>query len=190
LVGLLLPPLLLPLEAVYVGIWSAQCQQRLDSVYPDASGRLPSVVEREVALEDLRKAFIQTFQRRTGVPIVPLESSPTVEAASREHQLFALAAEHALAYLLLVKPHYVGLGPLDNDCAQWAVGTSLDVWLWSVAERKLVAGPLRTGPYANVQLDDLKSLLDEPGALRTRLAPNFEISAGDILEQHKFFLPP
>jgi len=186
----LLGLLLLPVEAIYAVAWSAQCQQTLDSVYPDISNRFPGIVEREIKLEDMREAFVNTFQRRTSAPIVRLESSPTAEAASREQRPFAEAAAQALAYLLVVTPHYFGLGPSDKDFAQWAVGTGLDVSLWSVADRKLVAGPLRTGPYVNVQLSDLRSLLDEPGLLRTRLAPNFEVAAGNILEQQRFILAP
>jgi len=182
--------LLLPLEAIYVGVWSAQCQQKLDSVYPEASKRLPDVVEREVGLEDLRRAFVETFQSHTSVPVVPLDSSPTAEATSREHQLFATATAKALAYLLLIKPHYFGLGPVDRDCGQWALGTSLDVSLWSVADHKLVSAPLHTGPYVNVHLDDLSSLLNEPGTLRMRLAPNVEVSAANILDQRRFILAP
>ena len=180
--------LFLPVEAIYVIAWSAQCQRKLDSVYPDASNRFPGIVEREVKLEDLQEAFVHTFQRRTNAPIVRLESSPTAEVASREQRLFADAAEQAMAYLLVITPHYIGLGPLNNECEQWAVGTGLDVSLWSVADRKLVAGPLRTGPYVNVQLSDLQSLLDEPGLLRMRLAPNFEVAAGNVLEQRRFVL--
>jgi hypothetical protein len=181
---------LLPLEAIAVAIWSAQCQEKLDSVYPDASKQLPGVVEREVGLDDLQRAFVKTLQSRTSMPVVSLESSPTVDATSREHQLFATTSEKALAYLLLIKPHYFGLGPVDPDCAQWAFGTSLDVTLWSVGEQKLVAGPLRTGPYVNVRLSDLVSLLNEPGVLRTRLAPNFELGAANILDQRRFILAP
>jgi hypothetical protein len=124
------------------------------------------------------------------VQVVPLDSSPTAEATSREHELFATATEKGLAYLLLINPHYFGLGPVDRDCGQWALGTGLDVSLWSVAEQKLVAGPLRTGPYVNVHLDELSSLLSEPGILRTRLAPNFGVGAASILDQRRFILPP
>lgn len=180
--------LLLPVEAMYFANQTAQCQRMIDSVYPDASKRFPGIVEREIKLEDLREAFVNTFQGRTSAPIVRLESLVTAEVASREQRLLAEAAEQALAYLLVITPRYFGLGPLNSDCTQWAVGTGLDVSLWSVTDRTLVAGPLRTGPYVNVQLSDLRSLLDEPGLLRKGLAPNFEVAAGNVLEQRRFVL--
>ena len=47
--------LLLAFEAAYVLVWSAQCQEKLDSVYPDASKGFPGVVAREVDLRDPRQ---------------------------------------------------------------------------------------------------------------------------------------
>ena len=190
LVALVAIPFVATYHAIDGAIASAECQRALDSAYPDASNRFHGVVEREIKLEDLRDAFARTLHVRTTSPIAQLESPPTEEFASREQRLVAEAAEKALAYLLVISPRYFGLGPLQRDCAMWAVGTDLSVSLWSVADRKVVAGPLRIGPYVNAHLSDLPMLLDQPGVLRARLAENLELAAGFILEQRRFVLAP
>ena len=89
-----------------------------------------------------------------------------------EQQPLAAAAQHARAHLFLVEIENISVSPAGNESDSWGVRAAMRIELWRIADRKLVfnfsfgapgSRPV-TGP-----LSEMKSIFDEPGALRSRL---------------------
>ena len=72
-------------------------------------------------------------------------------------------------------------------CEHWAFRVDLRVSLWNIADGTLIGKPVLTSPYTTARLDALQSMIEEPGAIRSRMAPNFRIAADDILEHESSF---
>ena len=74
------------------------------------------------------------------------------------------------------------------------VRQKMQIGLWRVADQKLVLRPTVdvrkwTQPYVTVTLQQLEPVLDDPGVLRTRLAPVFEAAATNLADFGGFDLP-
>lgn len=168
---------------------SAQCDAKLKAAYPDASTRFHDVLQREFMLQDLQQGFVGAVQKHSDAEVIALSSPVDSLDVPSAQQVLNTAAHRRLAYLLFVEVLSADLAPLDVDCDQWAFRVSLRVSLWSIADGKRVAGPLFTYPYVNARLAALRTMMEETGALRARLAPNFELAADDIIDQRRFVLP-
>lgn len=178
---LLLVPFAAAYDAAQASAQSAKCDAKLSSAYLDTSLRLRDVVQREFVIVDFEEKLVDAIRKRSAAAVVTLANPVDSTIATNPQQLLSAAANRGLTYLLVVQVLRVELGPLNVDCEQWAFRVSLGASLWSTADGKRVKGPVFAYPYVNTGLDALKSLMDEPGALRMRLTPNFGIAADDIV---------
>lgn len=194
-VGLVVGVLIAPFTAAIGAAHGATCAQDLQAAYPGLSAKYAEIVQREFSLDDVRNQFVAVLRERTAVPIAEVEIPPATDESDRKQQLLAAAAQHALAHLFVVKIQNVSIAAnigssVASNCDSWSVTVYMKVELWSVADRKLVLYPIAGNPFVQGQLLELKSVLDEPGALHSRLVPNFKIAAENMLDNRRFQLPP
>jgi hypothetical protein len=165
----------------------ATCDADLKSAYPDASAKLRNIVQHESSLRDIEEQFVGTFHKQSVSEVVAFPSSDGPRGLN-EQQLLDAAAQQRLAYLFVIEVTGAGLARLNAQC-QWAFGVGLNVSLWSVTDRYRVAGPLASYPYVNGRSAVLQTMMEQPGAIRTRLAPNFGNAAEAIIDKRAFVLP-
>ena len=168
---------------------SAQCDAKLSTAFPRPSAILREVVQREFVPQDLEDQFVGEFRKNSIAEVVAVASpiGPGGEAPGTE-QLLKIASLRGLAHLLVIEVLSADLVPLNVDCERWAFRIGLRVSLWNIDDGKRVGGPVLTYPYVNAKLTDLRAMMEEPGALRTGLAPNFSAAADGIIEERRFVL--
>jgi hypothetical protein len=184
--------LIAPFTAAYGAALGASCGQKLDAAYPGLAQKFSEIMQREFFPADVQDQFVAVFQQGTSVPIAREEILYHSDHVPGEQQPLAAAAQHGLAYLFLVEISSVSVTPSGKECDSWKVWVGMRIQLWSVADQKRVfVRPL--SPYVTGPLSEVKSVFDEPGALRSRLAPTFEVAASEFLEffhRAMFRLPP
>src|SRR5437879_6443012 len=120
--------------------------------------------------------------------VAAVESPADSDVESTERRLLEAAASQSLTYVLIVEIPRVEMIPMDRDCNSWTVRVPMEIGLWSVVDRKLVLRTQST-PSVRSQLDNLKVLFDEPGALRTRFVIDFGVAAENVIYAQRFELP-
>jgi hypothetical protein len=169
-----------PFTAVYGAASAAACRQSLHAAYPTLSEQFDSILRREFSPPDLSNAFIATLKNRTSAQ-VDLAAAASEIGETTAQPILATATAQGITDLFLIEATHASLRPLDRECETWAIQINVDVALWNVAEGRRVL-QARSGPYVNAALQDLKHLLDDPGSLRARFAPVFEVAATNMLE--------
>jgi hypothetical protein len=186
--------LLAPFTAAYGAAHGASCDQNLDAAYPSLSDKFSAIVQREFSLEDVQDQVVAVLQQHTSVPIVREEILYDSDKAAREQQPLAAAAQHARAHLFLVEIESISVSPMGNECDSWGVRVAMRIQLWSVADRKPVLYLAFGGDGSRLAvtgpLSEMRSIFDEPGALRSRLVPLFETTANALFYRPTFQLPP
>lgn len=184
--------LIAPFTAVYGAALGASCGQKLDAAYPGLAQKFSEIMQREFFPADVQDQFVAVFQQGTSVPIAREEILDHSDHAPREQQPLAAAAQHGLAHLFLIEISSVSVTPSGKECDSWKVWVGMRIQLWSVADQKrMFFRPV--SPYVTGPLSEVKSVFDEPGALRSRLVPTFEVAASEFLEffhRAMFRLPP
>jgi hypothetical protein len=168
------------------------CDQKLEAAYPGLAQKFSEIVQREFSTKDVQDQFVAVLQESSSVPIAREEIFLDNNEAAGEQELLAAAARHALAHLFVVEISGVSAQPYGRGCDSWKVWPRMRFKLWKVADRKLVLSfsfgypqPFVTGP-----LSEIKSVFDEPGALRSRLLPTYEAAARAFSNRAMFQLPP
>jgi hypothetical protein len=167
----------------------AKCDAKLNSAYPEASAKFRGILQRELILQDIEEQFVATFQRRSIADVVAVPSPVGPRDIPDTQQLLNAAAHRGVAHVLIIEVLSADLAPSDVDCEQWTFRVRLRVSVWNIADGKRIGGPLFTFANVNVGLNALRAVMEEAGALRTRLAPSFGIAADDIIDQRQFVLP-
>jgi hypothetical protein len=183
--GLLVAPFALASDA-------AVCDQKLEAAYPGLAQKFSEIVQREFSAAEVQDTFVAVLQESTKAPLAREEIFYGNDAAAGARQLLAAAAQHAKAHLFLVEISGVSAQPYGKGCDSWKVWPRMRFELWEVADRKLVLSfssgypqPFVTGP-----LSEIKSVFDEPGALRSRLLPTYDAAARAFSNRAMFQLPP
>ena len=190
--ALVIGPLVAPFTVAYGAARGAACQQELDVAYAGLSEKYAEIVQREFSLSDLQRQFVAMLRERTWAPVVEVEAPYGDDSADRQQQLLLSAAQRGLEHLFVVKIQNVRIeADFEGDCdiLQEAFRTSIGQ-LWGVADRKLVIDGKLGAPFAYGKVSELKSVLDEPGALHARLVSILEAAATRLLYDSRFLFPP
>ena len=185
--------LLAPFTAAYGAAHGARCDQNLDAAYPGLSEKFSAIVQREFTLEDVQDQVVAVLQQHTSVPIAREEILYDSDKAALEQQALALAAQHTRAHLFVVEIENVSVSPAGKECDSWGVRAAMRIQLWRVADRKSIFNFSFGGPSSRPvtgPLSEMRSIFDEPGALRSRLVPLFEATANTLFYRPTFQLPP
>jgi hypothetical protein len=171
---------------------SAECDQKLRAAYPELPGKASEIAKREFSPADVQDQFIAVLQRRTSIPIAREAIIFGNDEAAGERHLLAVASQHARAHLFVVEISSVSIQPFGKGCDAWKVWAKMRIQLWRVADRKLVLSfsPGYPQPFVTGSLSEVKSVFDEPGALRSRLMPTYEATASMFFYRAMFQLPP
>jgi hypothetical protein len=184
--GLLVAPFALASDA-------AVCDQKLEAAYPGLAQKFSEIVQREFSAAEVQDQFVAVLQQGTSVPIAREDIFFGKSEAAGEQQLLAAAAQHARAHLFVVEISAVSAQPFGKKgCDSWKVWPRMRLQLWKVADRKLVLS-LSSGypqPFVTGSLSEIKSVFDEPGALRARLMQTYESAAREFSNRAMFQLPP
>jgi hypothetical protein len=178
-----------PFTMAYGAAQGAQCEKKFNAAYPRLSEKFPVVVQREISPADMQDQFAIVLRSSTAVPIVELETPTDTDDGGREQQLFVAAAQRDIGNLFLVNIHEISLEPEGSDCDSWRITVHMRVKLWSIADHKVVLYPQSGNPYVQGPLSELKSVLDESGALNSRFVPNFKLAAENMLDVRRIQLP-
>ena len=183
--GLIIAPFALAADA-------SVCDQKLGAAYPGLPGKLSEVGRREFSPADVQDQFVAVLQESTSVPVAREEVFLGNDEGAGEEQLLAAAAKHARAHLFLVEISSVNVQPFGKGCDSWKIWAKMQIQLWKVADRKLVLSfsPGYPSPFVTGPLSDLRRVLDEEGALHSRLKPTYEEAARMFLNRAMFQLPP
>jgi hypothetical protein len=171
---------------------TAECDQKLAAAYPGLAQNFSEIVQREFSAAEVQDKFVAVLQESTKAPLAREEIFYGNDTAAGERQLLAAAAQHARAHLFLVEISGVSAQPYGKGCDSWKVWPRMRFQLWEVDDRKLVLSfssgypqPFVTGP-----LSEIRSVFDEPGALRARLLPTYDAAARAFSNRAMFKLPP
>jgi hypothetical protein len=183
--------LLSPFTAIYGAVKAGSCAQKFSDAYPPIGDKLEAIVQREFPQTDVADAFAVELRNHTAAPV---SSADVPHALAHQRDTAAprwAASQPDLAYVFVIEPT-VQLEPTAK-CEGAEIAVRLKVTLWSVAEArpiglssKLFAWQRRT---VRVRFDELASILDEPGALRSRFVPEFKHWATDMYYHGGFQLP-
>lgn len=188
-----LAPLALIFAPFALAADTAQCDQKLEAAYPGLAQKFSEIVQREFSAAEVQDQFVAVLQQGTSVPIAREEIFLGKSEAAGEQQLLAAAAQHARAHLFVVEISAVSAQPFGKKgCDSWKVWARMRFQLWKVADRKLVLSfsPGYPQPFVTGPLSEIKSVFDEPGALRSRLVPTYEAAARAFSNRAMFQLPP
>ena len=170
---------------------ASTCDQKLGAAYPGLPGNDSQIGQREYSPADVRDQFVAVLQEGTSVPIAREEIFLGSDAGAGEQELLAAAAKHGRSHLFLVEISRLSIQPYGKGCDSWTIWARMRIQLWKVAERKLVLS-FSSGyppPFATGSLSDLRPVLDEEGALHSRLQPTYEETARKFLNRGMFQLP-
>jgi hypothetical protein len=171
---------------------TAACDQKLEAAYPGLAQKFSEIVQREFSAAEVQDQFVAVLQEGTSVPIAREEIFFGKSEAAGEQQLLAAAVRDAWAHLFVVEISGVSAQPFGKGCDSWKVWARMRFQLWKVADRKLVLSfsPGYPQPFVTGPLSEIKSVFDEPGALRARLVPTYEATARAFFYRAMFQLPP
>ena len=183
--GLLFAPLALAFDA-------SQCYQKLLAAYPDLPGKASEIMQREFLPADVQDQFTAVLQEGTSSPIAREAIFLGDDQGPDEQRLIAAAAQHGRAHLFLVEVSHVSIQPFGKGCDAWKVWAKMRIQLWRVVDRQLVLSfsPGYPQPFVSGPLSDVKSIFDEPDALRSRLKPTYAATARMFSHRAMFKLPP
>lgn len=181
--------LLAPFTAAYGAAEGASCDQKIDAAFPGLSVKFPVIVQRELSLEDLQDQLVGRLQNYTSAPVARDDIRDRGESAASAQQLVAAAAEDGQANLFLIEVSSVTIGPWPpGHCDQWRIIVRFAVQLWRVADRKLMRS-FSEGAAIIGSPENLRSVLEAPGELRSQLAPKFAQAAERVILSGKLELP-
>ena len=170
----------------------AECDRKLLKAYPGLRERAPAIVQREFFPSDVQDQFVAVLQESTSIPIAHSEIVSGRDRAAGVDQLLSAAAQHSLAHLFVVEVANVSVRPFGKGCDSWKVWPKMSVELWRVGDRNLVLA-FSFGypqPFVAAPLSEMKSVFDEPGALRTRLRSTYEDAARTFSNRAMFQWSP
>jgi hypothetical protein len=182
----------IPFALAYEALPSAapppsSCEASLNATYPGAAEMFHSAVQREFDPKDALEGFMEQLENHSSGEIVVITSPSATRDIPTTNQLLDVAAQRGLSRLLVIEVLSVELATMDSLCEYWAFRVDLRVSLWNIADGKRVGGPVLSAPYATAKLNALQNMIEEPGAIRSRMAPNFRIAADDIFEHESSF---
>jgi hypothetical protein len=181
--ALLLIPFALGYEALRSAAQPApSCEADLNFTYPGVAAGFHSAVQREFEPNDVLDGFTEPLRNHSSGEVVVIGSPTEKKDVPTTQQLLEIAAQRGVARLLVIEVLGAELADMDALCEHWAFRVDLRVSLWSVAERKRIGGPLLSSPYTTTSLSTLQAMIEESGAIRSRLAPNFGVAADDMFE--------
>jgi hypothetical protein len=163
------------------------CEADLNSTYPGAAAMFDSAVQREVEPKDVLDGFMEQLRTHSSGEIVVVASPTEKQDIPTTQQLVDIAAQRGLTRLIVIEVLSAELAVMDSLCEHWAFRVDLRVSLWNVADGKRIGRPELTSPYTTAELTALQTMIEEPGAIRSRMAPNFRIAADDVIEHGQLF---
>jgi len=175
-----------------LGADTAECDRKLLAAYPGLPDKSTVIFQREFFPPDVQDQFIAVLQESTSIPIAHAEIISGRDTAASVDQLLAAARQRSLAHIFVVEIANVSVRPYGKGCDSWKVWPKMNVELWRVNDRNLVLA-FSFGypqPFLAAPLSEMKSVFDEPGALRARLRSTYEEAARTFSNRATFQFPP
>lgn len=181
-----------PILAIVGSVEGAACGKKFTDAYPALPDAFAEVARREFRPDDVARALVAELRQHTSMPVVAMDAALPVADGEHVQALLSAAAQRELAYTFVVSPALY-VEPASAKCDGAKVGVRFDVALWDVAGRKEVGLRPRLSAWrrrdVSVEFGDLQVLLSEPGALQSRLQPQYGSWASDLYFQGGFELP-
>jgi hypothetical protein len=164
-------------EAAAKARLDAACSEELAIAHPELAEKLQAAVPMDALLPSIQGEVRESLRERTKVPVVPLEPQATESESWNREAVLKDAAQRDIPTVfameiqrLEVRAEAATAKP--GDC-RYAITTISWITWWSANGAVMVYRadtPAGDGPQPLLVLPDLPALLDQPEALRLRIA--------------------